>query len=136
MLLGNGCRMEGLEASTEEKKMYGPPNFWQRCLRVTYQTGTRFTKRRKRKEWAWTRTTFPSGEDIQLRVGRRKGKKVRGGEKSCLWAIGGEWRFGYIQASHSHFPRCQRVLPLSIIKTCPRAQYRNHTLPCFCYHTA
>jgi hypothetical protein len=45
--------------------------------------------------------------------------------------------FGYIQASHSHFPRCHKVLPLSIIKhELPARTVRRHTLPCFCYHTA
>jgi hypothetical protein len=75
MPLVNKCRIGRLDASTEEKKKYAPPNFRPGCLSATYQTGTRFTILRKRKEGASTPATFLSGEDTQLRVGRRKGRE-------------------------------------------------------------
>lgn len=53
MVLVNRCHIGRLEASTEEKKKYGPPKFPAGCLSVTYQTGTRFTILRKRKEGAF-----------------------------------------------------------------------------------
>jgi hypothetical protein len=130
--LVNRCRIGRLEASTEEKKKYGPPNFGPGCLKVTYQTGTRFTVRQKRKEGASTRTTFLSGEDTSIESRKEKRKKVSGGEKS----VSGYRRrveFGYIWASHFSFPACcQKVLPLSIhnqARGATRHAQRSQTLP-------
>jgi hypothetical protein len=138
MRLVNRYRIGRLEASTEEKKKYGRPNFRPGCLSVTYQTGTRFSIRRKRKEGASTRTTFLSGEDTQLRVERRKGRKSAM-VRNLVSGYRRRVEFGYIWASTSHFPRCQKVFPLSIGNQARAACTHSgpRALPVgFCYHTA
>jgi hypothetical protein len=86
MRVVNRCRIRRLDASIEEKKKYGPPKFFgPGCLKVTYQTGTRFTRQQKGKKGASTQTTFLFGEDTSIESRKEKRKKVSGGEKSCLW---------------------------------------------------
>jgi hypothetical protein len=97
-----------------EEKVWAP-KFGPGCLNVTYQTGIRFTILRKRKERASTRRTFLSGEDTQLSVERRKGRKSAM-VRNLVSGYRRRVEFGYIWASHFSFPALAKVLPLSIIK--------------------
>lgn len=119
-----------------EEKVWAP-NFRQGCLNVTYQTGTRFPIRRKRKEGAWTRTTFLSGEDTQLRIERRKGRELAM-VRNLVSVYRRRVEFGYIWASHFSFPALPKSPSVinNQARAGPHAQ-RSQALPaCFYYHTA
>ncbi len=113
--------------STEQKKKYGRPNFGPGSLSITYQQEPDVQYGERERKEAGLARPFYLAKTLQLRVeGEREENAavVRNLESGYRRRV----EFGYIWASHSHFPRCQKGPPLSIIQHEQPAR-RTHSAP-------